>query len=232
MRDFIRDESYFIEFINETQQCIDISLNALKNKTVPSENIFTSEMHMNYNKFRMIMGKYSYGEDLKKLKYEYLDLIKDYPKYWCQGSSYVHVLWILSLGVLFNINKDEFKIMYDTAVSNDYNDALVSFLGCYVLDNKIIELQDNFIMDKPYHELKEIVNDANERDIKLKTYLEKDWYKAHKSQDWYDNHKFKWNSYFGYWSFEAGAIAKILGIDDNYLIDTKYYPYDLVHFKG
>ena len=42
MRDFIKDESYFIEFINETQQCIDISLNALKNKTVPSENIFTS----------------------------------------------------------------------------------------------------------------------------------------------------------------------------------------------
>ena len=38
-------------------------------------------------------------------------------------------------------------------------------------------------------------------------------------------------TYCGYWSFEAGAIVKLLGIDDTILKDMKYYPYDLVHYK-
>ena len=38
--------------------------------------------------------------------------------------------------------------------------------------------------------------------------------------------------YYGYWSFEAGAIAKILNLDDSNLKDVPYYPYDLVHYKS
>ncbi|MDD7379168.1 MAG: DUF1911 domain-containing protein [Lachnospiraceae bacterium] len=38
-------------------------------------------------------------------------------------------------------------------------------------------------------------------------------------------------AYYGYWSFEAGAIAKILNLDDSSLKDVPYYPYDLVHYK-
>ena len=37
--------------------------------------------------------------------------------------------------------------------------------------------------------------------------------------------------YYGYWSFEAGAIAKILNLDDSNLKNVPYYPYDLVHYK-
>jgi hypothetical protein len=48
---------------------------------------------------------------------------------------------------------------------------------------------------------------------------------------WYDSHKSSKNDYYGYWSFEAGAIAKILNLDDSSLKDVAYYPYDLVHYK-
>ena len=37
--------------------------------------------------------------------------------------------------------------------------------------------------------------------------------------------------YYGYWSFEAGAIAKKLHLDDTSLKNVPYYPYDLVHYK-
>ena len=47
----------------------------------------------------------------------------------------------------------------------------------------------------------------------------------------YEAHKSKQNIYYGYWSFEAGAIAKILKINDTQLRDTQYYPYDMVHYK-
>lgn len=41
----------------------------------------------------------------------------------------------------------------------------------------------------------------------------------------------KQNIYYGYWSFEAGAIAKILNIDDDSIKNISYYPYDLVHYR-
>ncbi|WP_149023628.1 PoNe immunity protein domain-containing protein [Listeria rocourtiae] len=37
--------------------------------------------------------------------------------------------------------------------------------------------------------------------------------------------------YSGYWSYESGAIAKVLQLDDEVLKEVKYYPYDLVHYK-
>ncbi|WP_373843810.1 PoNe immunity protein domain-containing protein, partial [Bacteroides heparinolyticus] len=35
----------------------------------------------------------------------------------------------------------------------------------------------------------------------------------------------------GYWSFESGALVKILGLDDSDWQDLSYYPYDMVHYK-
>lgn len=39
------------------------------------------------------------------------------------------------------------------------------------------------------------------------------------------------NLYFGYWSFELGALIKIKGLNNESLKDINYYPYDLVEFK-
>ncbi|MFR3583138.1 MAG: PoNe immunity protein domain-containing protein [Coprococcus sp.] len=41
----------------------------------------------------------------------------------------------------------------------------------------------------------------------------------------------KQNTYYGYWIYEAGAICKILRLDDEELKEQQYYPYDLVHFN-
>ena len=66
-------------------------------------------------------------------------------------------------------------------------------------------------------------------DVKEKV-MEK-WYEIHRECAWYDSHKSSKNVYYGYWSFEAGAIAKILNLDDSSLKDVPYYPYDLVRYK-
>jgi hypothetical protein len=58
------------------------------------------------------------------------------------------------------------------------------------------------------------------------------WYKGHSDTGWYNDHKSKWNIHFGYWSFESGALVKILGLDDNSLKNQQYYPYDMVHWGG
>ena len=63
----------------------------------------------------------------------------------------------------------------------------------------------------------------------IKNYLSKNWYNANVES--YNAHNLSNNNYYGYWSFEVGAIVKLLGLDDTILKDMKYYPYDLVHYK-
>ncbi|EIN8848795.1 DUF1911 domain-containing protein, partial [Listeria monocytogenes] len=48
----------------------------------------------------------------------------------------------------------------------------------------------------------------------------------------YESHDYHEKIYSGYWSWESGAIAKILQLNDNDLKNLPYYPYDLVHYKG
>jgi len=37
--------------------------------------------------------------------------------------------------------------------------------------------------------------------------------------------------YYGFWSFDTAALAKILGLDDSALKNNNHYPYDLAHYK-
>ena len=41
-------------------------------------------------------------------------------------------------------------------------------------------------------------------------------------------HKANIDNYCGYWSFESGAICKIMGLTPEDFKDMDYFPYDLV----
>ena len=73
-------------------------------------------------------------------------------------------------------------------------------------------------------------NESQNAKDNIQHYLEFEWYRA--DCGCYENHKSDMNIYYGYWSFEAGAVAKIIGIDDANMQDFDYYPYDLVHFTN
>lgn len=86
-------------------------------------------------------------------------------------------------------------------------------------------------MKNPYQTLRNILETSSKKAEDIKEYLEKEWYKGHDFLPWYDIHKSDQMLYCGYWSNEAAAAVKILGIDDSCLKDQQYYPYDLAHFK-
>lgn len=77
----------------------------------------------------------------------------------------------------------------------------------------------------PYQSALSIIssnNQSKELSIqKLEKYLKKEWYRGHSDCAWHD----------GYWSFESGALVKILGLDDSSLKGLPYYPYDMVHWN-
>lgn len=62
----------------------------------------------------------------------------------------------------------------------------------------------------------------------LKSYLKSEWLRGHRSLHGKPN--VETDFYEGYWSFESGAIVKILQLDDTGWEEMMYYPYDMVHY--
>lgn len=100
-------------------------------------------------------------------------------------------------------------------------------------------IKRNFLSSKyekeiPYREAVEIIELANadkmKATYKLEEYVQKKWLKGHSDFGWTKAHKEA--GYYGLWSFEAAAIAKIFNLDDSELKDDNHYPYDLAHYKS
>ena len=98
------------------------------------------------------------------------------------------------------------------------------------------ELEGRYEVDAWYHDepYRDLVNSLyrdtpEERLSDLQKYL-KAWYLAFKSVPWHDGHLRMTETdgdYYGYWAFEAGAVAYLLDLDDS-SITHMVYPKDLV----
>lgn len=87
--------------------------------------------------------------------------------------------------------------------------------------------------DQPYRTLLDAI-DAEDKQTAanlLRQYC-KNWYRAFKSSPWHDSHldiRQAGGIYFGYWAFEAGAVAYLYDMDDSH-ISHMVYPKDLVAY--
>ena len=149
-------------------------------------------------------------------------------KSWRGESGYVQMVSMLSLGIIFEIEDSDFNRLVQLVERDDLNDYLIDFLINY--RNKDWKQTDKFLWNKPYKSIAEIVALSEENKSKalerLSNYLP-GWYKSLETK----THESKWNIHTGYWCWEAGALVKILGLDDSSLKDQQYYPYDMVHWK-
>lgn len=146
---------------------------------------------------------------------------------------YVQYVALLSISIL--LHREDLiprvhALIADSAF--DKEDALVEeLLTRYLRDRPYL---DEWYHEEPYrHLLDATAGDTPEEKLAdLKTYLKK-WYGGMKGTGWYNTHKGMTDEggggYFGYWSWEAGAIAYLHGIDDS-TIDSMYYPKDLVAY--
>ena len=171
---------------------------------------------------------YSAGRPIEEIAEVYLPLVETMEAVWTKQSSYLDMLWALSLGIMIDAPLESFRKLEALVVREEYADHLLDFLFRSV-DPEWDWETEKFRMKQPYSTLEPLLSgQAEDPAAFLREYLEKRWYKPHRQMAWYDSHKR--NDYIGYWSFESGAIAKILKIDDSGMKDTPYYPYDLVHF--
>ncbi len=237
MRTDIKSKEHFEWFIPKQAQRIErfennIKIGKTKEERIPAvkRQIFTISLHR-------LVAKYSFGENISNLNLEFLQIIEKFENGWkdkgetptddIHFDNYVLGLWMLSLGVLLQIQTNEFERIVKVLDNSNRRDYLFD----YIIKSKIPSrsITDKMTYPKYYNFLKDLIDNKSVEN--LIKYLEKVWYKSMKLTYWYDNHKSKADSFFGYWSFESGALVKILGLDDTILKEQQYYPYDMVHWK-
>ncbi len=226
MRDKIKDIEYFNSFIDEETERVEFFLENLESGEVDPERIHPVKSMVHDLKLGIMVAKYSKGDNLSTLEKEYLDLLHGWKETW-EPDYYNKNLKMISLGVLFDADKTFATGIREMLKKSDIDDWLLNFL-LDSWDNEQMNGDSKLLFPKSFSRLQEVVFAENKVEI-LKKYLTDDWY--NEDCGCYAAHKSKQNIYYGYWSFEAGAVSKILKLDDDNLKDVSYYPYDLVHYS-
>ncbi|WP_282917789.1 PoNe immunity protein domain-containing protein [Porphyromonas macacae] len=193
-----------------------------------------------YNRISLLLSTYSVGKQINEVKKEYLATVEAIVGCdWSPNSDYTNMLWLLSIGVIFNIEDSVFNKLVCLVEQHNPNDYLIDFLINYRFSSWQ-RVSKNFFWCRPYSFLEQIIiltqsGQKLQAQEKLLEYLKKKWYRGNSDEAWYNDHKVTEKSkdfpHDGYWSFESGALVKILGLDDSLLKSQQYYPYDMVHWQ-
>lgn len=224
-----------IKFIKDSYDKINSLVEDEKNgiQKYPKPNLVivksTKDNILNY-KYKIMVAKYSQGINIKEVREAYLSVIPLMETNWKQSNGYVQMVQMLSVGILLEIDHEAFLKLTDMVKTDNPNDFLIDFL----IKSRVKDWEQHtvFKFPKPYSKTKEIVSFVtgigDESLAKLQKYLRKDWFRGIETK----THLSKFNIHYGYWSFESGALVKILSLDDDSLKEQQYYPYDMVHWKA
>lgn len=183
---------------------------------------------------------YSVGREMDKVKTEYLMTVKAVTDSgWNFRNNYTDMIWLLSIGIMLEIEDDYFTELVNLVEQSNPKDFLIDFL----IHSRIQSWErksQKFLWNRPYQFLEQVISLSQlgenvKAKAKLHEYLQKKWLLGCKDESWYitrlDTNSNTNKTHKGYWSFESGALVKILGLDDSDWQDLSYYPYDMVHYK-
>jgi hypothetical protein len=227
LRDKLKTEEYFKEFIQEDTNRINKFLDNIKSGSAKEDRI-PAILGKVYNlSLGVTIAKYSAGFSANEIESGLLKTIDYLKNGWDKEGGYVEILWTLSMAILLNISDTNFNKIVEIIDDNKLKDCIIDYIiACRINDRNI---NKNVMFEKPYKTIVNIIQmEKDEAEINMKRYLEKEWYKGHSDTYWYNNHNSKHNTYFGYWSFESAVIVKIKKLDNEKFKNTKYYPYDMV----
>ena len=202
------------------------------------------------DKFFLFSLRYTAGESPDKLRHDFEGVIAAYERYakydrqyheeprmplfdFNHIDDYVRMLALLSIAIL--LRRDDLiprihELIADSAF--DGQDAVYEELLTRFLPHR--PYLDEWYHELPYRYLLDVTGgeSAEERIADMQSYL-KNWYKYMKGCGWYDSHKNQGpegGGYFGYWAWEAAAVAYLYDLDDTSFRDHLVYPKDLVAF--
>lgn len=217
----------------EIEELRELEQEKISGQPVDDDIIFNISYSIFEEQKAVFIALYSKGETFCNLMSEYQLLVDYMNKGWNKTGGYVQMIWMLSCGIMLNTPLSEFEKMATLVKQQGLKDFLIDYLIRYRIPTWNIST-NGFVDIRPYKVLQDVISlssqDKGKAVNRLKTYLSKEWYRGHSDCGWHDNHKTA-SIHFGYWSFESGALVKVLGLDDSSLKGLKYYPYDMVHWN-
>ena len=231
IRDTFKDKIYFEKYIENQQERKKKYIDRINSLPNPEEGFYKSSTTLDLFSRNVFIAKYSAGYPIKDMYDDYIEMLKWFETTYSSISTYVQLVWMLSIGILLEVEEADFNRLITLVDQDNPDDRLIDFLIAF--QRKAWHSRaTSFKFPQPYGNLDSIITGESRNAVsELKIYLDKRWYKGHASAGWYDSHKGKRDTYIGYWSFESGAIVKILSLDDTILQDQPYYPYDMVHWQ-
>jgi len=207
--------------------------NLVKERGYKYEGHELMEHHLSNVKQMIFATKYSRGDSVATLLEEGQETFMHFVYSWEVGDfMYNQVLNAISIGILMEADQFYFEQIASMMKQDKFEDYVISYLLAYKVPTHPVSTRFCFPKDQNLQRIKEITQLPKlQAQASLKQYLEQDWYTKKNLEEDYNAHKRNDNSYIGYWSFESGAITKIMGLDDNSFKNNEYYPYDLVHWK-
>ena len=203
--------------------------NGIENYKKPTIEVYKSTLAtiLSYQR-DILLATYSIGDSLSAFKEEYIIFVSSLIPVWRKEWGYEQMLRALSIGILLEIDETTFDKLVDLVRKDDPEDYLIDYLIQSRHPEWTIRINYNF--PRPYGFTRKIIEEENsEKAVSLlKEYLEKKWYQGSRDTGWHDLHKTNNKSYYGYWSFESGALCKLKGLDYKELEGVPYFPFDLV----
>lgn len=219
---------------------------------------FISKLSTFASRLNILIAYYSKGDGKEALRKKFSETVKVMEKVWDKRITkvyrgrkqeeydqyrlgpHIYMLQMLSLAVLLDVPKNEFKILESLIDRDGIKDHLFEFLMTYYNPNrKPIEMesyQRYVIIPQLYRKLVDITEYKNkvEAEENTKEFLKKDWIKMPKKhfinlnlKD-IKNYEVK-SGFVGLWAFEVAALVKIKGLNDSTFRDNVFYPDRLLH---
>ena len=113
-------ESSIMEIINAEKEHIQLY-------SAPNSNVaYNKTVTLFGCKLNSFLTKYSVGEDMEVLKYDYNDLLETLTNHWTITGMYVQMLWMLSIGIMLDTDEQNIRILSPIFLSS----ARTIFVPC------------------------------------------------------------------------------------------------------
>src|SRR5699024_209135 len=142
------------ELINELKQDIKKEIQRyLRDNT----GIIKATHFMYFDRYlKSARAHYSLGDAVNVLEEGFIDAIQDLEKSEKEGIGYLKLLWMVSLGILLETDKENIKRLSEIIKKQQLNDFVIDYLLC-ACDIGWTHISNSFDKEIPYANTKEIV---------------------------------------------------------------------------
>lgn len=239
MRTDLKSQQYWDDLLLQLQGSIDRFVISASEPNQQPEDRLRRTMATATRFRRMAIAQYSSGAPVAVMRATFLEYLKWYsmsteiglkiPTYFqAEYTGSANYFSDLSLCYLFDLQPQNCESIVRRIDFFDYQDSLLeTFITAIGFNNRLAAT--SLIWPEAYEYLQAANTSPDPKNTEnLKIFIE-GWYTSMKDCGWYDSHKSNHDVFYGYWCFEAAAIAKLRGIDITTIQDHPEFPIDLLH---